>query len=363
MGYLESLIIYPVAAFLAANALRVFFAIMMARKYKGLEARYIKAEKTAKARIDARRDALWAGHRVGDPVAEAEYNALDYGGGFLTPENTRLIEEWMPDELIAQYNDDTRSFHYVFHSGFALILYGCLVLTLLVVGASWLAVAVFIVMLVCVYTLEDTRIGNLARTARMFLVETLVTSIMVAIAIVAGTTLGGAFSEPPPPYIAQHTQKVLYVNEAGEYSDTPTQVKLDGKVAKSATADINSQTFSWSEKTADGVKKYTDYYPSDERKEVRIVDDLNAGQEPYAVHQQVFDVLDSYRDGKESMCEYTPVAFPPCFHRNAWKKLERVTIHIPKGTYDEQVQVKDSEGGKTSTDGGISDIAKHLING
>lgn len=74
-------------------------------------------------------------------------------------------------------------------------------------------------------------------------------------------------------------------------------------------------------------------------------------------------MLDSYRDGKESMCEYTPVAFPPCFHRNAWKKLERVTIHIPKGTYDEQVQVKDSEGGKTSTDGGISDIAKHLING
>jgi hypothetical protein len=362
VGYLESLIVYPVAAFLAASALRVFFAIMMARKYKGLEARYVKAEKTAKARIDARRDALWGGCMEGDSLARAEYDALDYEGWGLAPENTRLIEEWMPDELIAQYNDDTRSFHYVFHSGFVLILYGCLVLALLVVGAFWLAVALFIALLVSVSTLEDAHINKqVGNGVGIFLVETLVTSIVVPAVIVAGIMMGGAFSEPPPPYIAQHTKKVLYVNEAGEYSDTPTQVKLDGKVTKSATADINSQTFSWSEKTADGVKKYTDYYPSDERKEVRIVDDLNPGDEPYAVHQQVFDVLDSYRDGKESMCEYTPVAFPPCFHRNAWKKLEKVTIHIPKGTYDEHVQT--GEGGKTSTDGGISDIANALING
>lgn len=54
MGYLESLVVYPVAAFLAANALRFFFAVMLARRYKDLEARYVKAEKTAKARIDAR---------------------------------------------------------------------------------------------------------------------------------------------------------------------------------------------------------------------------------------------------------------------------------------------------------------------
>ena len=61
------------------------------------------------------------------------------------------------------------------------------------------------------------------------------------------------------------------------------------------------------------------------------------------------------------MLTFSPVAFPPCFHRNAWKKLEQVTIHIPKGTYDEHVQT--GEGGKTSTDGGISDMANALING
>jgi hypothetical protein len=362
MGYLESLVVYPVAAFLAANALRFFFAVMLARRYKDLEARYVKAEKTAKARIDARRKSLWDGYVASDPVAEAEYNALDYEGWGLAPENTQLIEEWMPDELIAQYNDDTRSFHYLFHSGFIVILYGCLVLALLVVGAFWLAVAVFLAMLVSVCFLEDANINKrVGNGVRMFLLETFATSIMVPIAIVVSIVMGGAFSEPPPSYIAQHTQKVLYVNEAGEYSDTPTRVKLDGKITKSATAEINSQTFSWSEKTADGVKKYTDYYPSDERKEVRIVDDLNAGEEPYAVHQQVFDVLYSYRDGKESMCEYTPGSFPPCFHRNAWKKREHVTIHMPKGTYDEYVQT--GEGSKTSTRGGLSEELKRVVHG
>lgn len=180
------------------------------------------------------------------------------------------------------------------------------------------------------------------------------------VAIVLITVFGAgslAFTSAPASYIAHHSEKALYVTDSGGYGDTPARFKLEGKVAKKVYTSADQLEFSWSEQTPTGSKAFENYYPADKEKEVHIIDDLKAGEKPYVVHQQVFDVLDSYRDGKESMCEYSGWGIPPCFHRNAWKTRDRAYIHIPKGTYDEYVHTED----KGNRDDGVARAVERVI--
>lgn len=340
MGVLEALVVYPVAAFLALHGIWLLLTLLHTRRYRGLAARYRKARAKALEKIAAHRKLLEARSENGDQAAKAELDALlSRHNWFWERYDTELVESWMPDELIAQYKDDTRETFLTVHLALGYVIYACLFLIFAALGAFWLG-AVFLVggFIIAAFFLDhyDTHPPVLP-----------IQVALGTVAIVLITVFGAgslAFTSAPASYIAHHSEKALYVTDSGGYGDTPARFKLEGKVMKKVYTSADELKFSWSEQTPTGSKAFENYHPADKEKEVHIIDDLKTGEEPYVVHQQVFDVLDSYRDGKESMCEYSGWGIPPCFHRNAWKTRDRAYIHIPKGTYDEYVYSEDKKG-------------------
>lgn len=353
MGVLEALVVYPVAAFLALHGIWLLLTLLHAHRYRGLAAQYRKARVKALEKIAAHRELLEARSENGDQAAKAELDALlSRHNWFRERYDTELVESWMPDELIAQYKDGTRETFLTVHLALGYLIYACLFLIFAALGAFWLG-AVFLVegFIIAAFFLD------------VYETHPPVLPVQVAlgtVAIVLITVFGAgslAFTSAPASYIAHHSEKALYVTDSGGYGDTPARFKLEGKVAKKVYTSADELKFSWSEQTPAGSKAFENYYPADKEKEVHIIDDLKAGEKPYVVHQQVFDVLDSYRDGKESMCEYSGWDIPPCFHRNAWKTRDRAYIHIPKGTYDEYVYTED----KGNRDDGVARAVERAI--
>lgn len=333
MGFLETLVVYPVAAFLALHGIWFLLTLLHAYRYRGLAAQYRKAYAKALEKIAAHRELLEARSENGDQAAKAELDALlSRHNWFWERYDTEFVERWMPDELIAQYKDDTRETFLMANLGLGCIIYGCLFLIYASLGAFWLGVALsaggFITLIIFLDHYETHPTVLPIQAALSAVVITLITVFG------AGSL---AFTSAPASYIAHHSEKALYVTDSGGYGDTPARFKLEGKVTKKVYTSSDELKFSWSEQTPTGSKAFENYYPADKEKEVHIIDDLKTGEEPYVVHQQMFDVLDSYRDGKESMCEYSSWGVPPCFHRNAWKTRDRAYIHIPKGEYDEYI--------------------------
>lgn len=343
MSVLEALVVYPVAAFLALHGIWFLLTMLHAYRYRGLAARYRKAKAKALEKIAAHRELLEARSENGDQVAKAELDALlSRHNWFWERYDTELVESWMPDELIAQYKNDTREAFLMAHLVLACIIYGCLFLIFASLGAFWLGAALFIGGFITLAPFLD----HYETHPPVLPIQAALSAVVITLITVFGAGYL-AFTSAPASYIAHHSEKALYVTDSGGYGDTPARFKLEGKVAKKVYTSADELKFSWSEQTPTGSKAFESYHPADKEKEVHIIDDLKTGEEPYVVHQQVFDVLDSYRDGKESMCGYSGWGIPPCFHRNAWKTRDRAYIHIPKGAYDEYVYTdyKDGVGG------------------
>lgn len=346
MGVLEALVVYPVAAFLALHGIWFLLTLLHAHRYRGLAAQYRKSRVKALEKIAAHRELLEARSENGDQAAKAELDALlSRHNWFWERYDTELVESWMPDELIAQYKDDTRETFLVAHLGFACIIYGCLFLIFASLGAFWLGATLFIGGFIALAPFLD----HYETHPPVLPIQAALSAVVITLITVFGAGYL-AFTSAPASYIAHHSEKALYVTDSGGYGDTPARFKLEGKVAKKVYTSADELKFSWSEQTPTGSKAFENYHPADKEKEVHIIDDLKAGEKPYVVHQQVFDVLDSYRDGKESMCEYSGWGIPPCFHRNAWKTRDHAYIHIPKDSYDEYVYTED----KGNRDDGVA---------
>ena len=337
MGVLEALVVYPVAAFLALHGIWFLLTMLHAHRYRGLAARYRKAKAKALEKIAAHRELLEARSENGDQAAKAELEALlSKHNWFWERYDTEFVESWMPDELIAQCKDDTREAFLMAHLVLACIIYGCLFLIFASLGAFWLGAALFAGGFVTVILFID----HYETHPTVLPIQAALSAVVLALIAVFGAG-SLAFTSAPAPYIAHHSEKALYVTDSGGYGGTPAHFKLEGKVTKKVYTSEDVLKFTWSEA---GSRAFENYHPADKEREVHVIDDLKAGEEPYVVHQQVFDVLDSYRDGKESMCEYSSRGIPPCFHRNAWKTRDRAYIHIPKGAYDEYVYTEYKDG-------------------
>lgn len=340
MSVLDALVVYPVAAFLALHGIWLLLTLLHAHRYRGLAAQYRKARVKALEKIAAHRELLEARSENGDQAAKAELDALlSRHNWFWERYDTELVESWMPDELIAQYKDDTRETFLMANLGLGFIIYGCLFLIYASLGAFWLGVALSVGGFVTLIIFLD----HYETHPTVLPIQVALSTVTIALITVLGAG-SLAFTSAPASYIAHHSEKALYVTDSGGYGDTPARFKLEGKATKKVYTSSDELKFSWSEQTSTGSKGFENYYPADKEREVHIIDDLKAGEEPYVVHQQVFDVLDSYRDGKESMCEYSGWGIPPCFHRNAWKTRDRAYIHIPKGAYDEYVYTENKDG-------------------
>lgn len=131
-------------------------------------------------------------------------------------------------------------------------------------------------------------------------------------------------------------------------SDTEAKSELIGLITHKTSGDSNTTEnnpyYSWQERTGDGeirnmYKRQSYVFYGDNSntainlhvEEVQIVEDQEPGTTPYIIHQVVYTVPATYKDG-ESLCVASKVKVDGCT-QNAWADHTKATIHLPKGTY------------------------------
>lgn len=131
-------------------------------------------------------------------------------------------------------------------------------------------------------------------------------------------------------------------------SDTEVKSELIGLITHKTSGDSNTTEnnpyYSWQERTGDGEirnmykrQNYVFYGDNSNTainlhvEEVQIVEDLEPGTTPYIIHQVIYTVPATYKDG-EPLCTASKVKTDGCT-QNAWADHTKATIHLPKGTY------------------------------
>lgn len=131
-------------------------------------------------------------------------------------------------------------------------------------------------------------------------------------------------------------------------SDTEAKSELIGLITHKTSGDSNTTEknpyYSWQERTGDGeirnmYKRQSYVFYGDNSntainlhvEEVQIVEDQEPGTSPYIIHQVIYTVPATYKDG-EPLCTASKVKVDGCT-QNAWADHTKATIHLPKGTY------------------------------
>lgn len=131
-------------------------------------------------------------------------------------------------------------------------------------------------------------------------------------------------------------------------SDTEAKSELIGLITHKTSGDSNTTEknpyYSWQERTSDGEirnmykrQNYAFYGDNSNTainlhvEEVQIIEDQEPGTNPYIIHQVIYTVPATYKDG-EPLCTASKVKTDGCT-QNAWADHTKATIHLPKGTY------------------------------
>lgn len=131
-------------------------------------------------------------------------------------------------------------------------------------------------------------------------------------------------------------------------SGTEAKSELIGLITHKTSGDSNttekSPYYSWQERTSDGEirnmykrQNYVFYGNNSNTainlhvEEVQIIEDQEPGTAPYIIHQVIYTVPATYKDG-EPLCTASKVKTDGCT-QNAWADHTKATIHLPKGTY------------------------------
>lgn len=131
-------------------------------------------------------------------------------------------------------------------------------------------------------------------------------------------------------------------------SDTEAKSELIGLITHKTSGDSNTTEknpyYSWQERTGGGeirnmYKRQNYVFYGDKSntainlhvEEVQIVEDQEPGTAPYIIHQVIYTVPATYKDG-EPLCTASKVKTDGCT-QNAWADHTKATIHLPKGTY------------------------------
>lgn len=131
-------------------------------------------------------------------------------------------------------------------------------------------------------------------------------------------------------------------------SDTEAKSELIGLITHKTSGDSNTTEknpyYSWQERTSGGeirnmYKRQNYAFYGDKSntainlhvEEVQIVEDQEPGITPHIIHQVIYTVPATYKDG-EPLCTASKVKTDGCT-QNAWADHTKATIHLPKGTY------------------------------
>lgn len=147
---------------------------------------------------------------------------------------------------------------------------------------------------------------------------------------------------------SEHKTVAVYRGDRLTPSDTEAKSELIGLITHKTSGDSNttekSPYYSWQERTSDGEirnmykrQNYVFYGDNSNTainlhvEEVQILEDLEPGTAPYIIHQVIYTVPATYKDG-EPLCTAFRVKTDGCT-QNAWADHAKATIHLPKGTY------------------------------
>lgn len=131
-------------------------------------------------------------------------------------------------------------------------------------------------------------------------------------------------------------------------SGTEAKSELIGLITHKTSGDSNttekSPYYSWQERTSDGEirnmykrQNYVFYGNNSNTainlhvEEVQIIEDQEPGTAPYIIHQVIYTVPATYKDG-EPLCTASKVKTDGCT-QNAWADHTKATIHLPKDSY------------------------------
>lgn len=131
-------------------------------------------------------------------------------------------------------------------------------------------------------------------------------------------------------------------------SGTEAKSELIGLITHKTSGDSNTTEknpyYSWQERTSDGEirnmykrQNYAFYGDNSNTainlhvEEVQIIEDQEPGTAPYIIHQVIYTVPATYKDG-EPLCTASKVKTDGCT-QNAWADHTKATIHLPKDSY------------------------------
>lgn len=147
---------------------------------------------------------------------------------------------------------------------------------------------------------------------------------------------------------SEHKTVAVYRGDRLTPSDTEVKSELIGLITHKTSGDSNTTEknpyYSWQERTSDGeirnmYKRQNYVFYGDKSntainlhvEEVQIVEDQEPDTAPYIIHQVIYTVPTTYKDG-EPLCTASKVQTDGCT-QNAWADHTKATIHLPKGTY------------------------------
>jgi hypothetical protein len=348
MSVADGVYMYPLIGFLGLSAVAFVASLFSWWRYRGAAEQVSSAiNRVQAAREDAERLLEKREQELLDEYSLKRKGWADRGDAYfdeierMWADYRKNPAKYAGDRLSGEESGNRSKLEFIYNSymGVGLLLAVLLLLTFTVVGLWGMAILAGVLFFLSAgwAVLDDSELRG---TKLWAIPASIAASALVALLLIPVSGMA-TNSNPPPGWIA-HTHEVTLAQQAdGTYGvGEPARMRLDGTVTKSKEPDAD---YSWVELDSRNVKRsYDSYYYRGVEKQVRVMDDLAAGEAPYVVHHHVFNVLDGYADGEVCAARFSasPALTTSCSDRNAWSKRDDAVIHIPRGEYERWVVAK-----------------------
>ena len=348
MSVADGVRMYPLIGFLGLSAVAFVTSLFFWWRYRGMAEQVRSAiERVQAARAEAKRLLEKREHELLDEYSLKRKGWADRGDAYfdeierMWADYRKNPAKYAGDRLSGEESSARSKLEFIYNSYTVAgaILAVLLLIIFVVIGLWGVALLAGIAFFLSAgwAVLDDSELRGVKLWA---IPASIAASAVVALCLIPVS--GMATSNAPPPGWIAHTHEVKLSQQAdGTYAvGEPTKMRLDGTVTKGDEPDAD---YSWAEIDASNAKRsYDSYYYRGVEKQVRVMDDLAAGEAPHVVHYRTFNVLDGYADNDVCAARFAGslALTASCTDRNAWSKRDDAVIHIPKGEYERWVVAK-----------------------
>lgn len=345
MSVADGVYMYPLIGFLGLSAVALVTSLFFWWRYRGMAEQVSSAiNRVQAARAEAERQLEKREQELLDEYSLKRKGWADRGDAYfdeierMWADYRKNPAKYAGDRLSGEESGSRSKLEFIYNSYTVAgaILAVLLLIIFVVIGLWGVALLAGIAFFLSAgwAVLDDSEL----RGVKLWAIPTsIAASALVALSLIPISGMATS-SSPPPGWIARTHEVRLSQQADSTYAvGEPAKMRLDGTVTKGDEPDAD---YSWSEIGAGNAKRsYDSYYYRGVEKQVRVMDDLAAGEAPYVVHHHVFSVLDGYADGEVCAARFSPLT-TPCSDRNAWSKRDDAVIHVPRGEYERWVVAK-----------------------